>query len=150
MSHDKKIVCSGALFYSLKTKRFLFLHRTQGKHKHLWGLVGGTNEECESPWEGLQREITEEIGSIPNIKKTIPLETFVSNDSNFLFHTYLCLVDEEFIPNLNIEHDGYAWVSFNKWPKPLHHGLRNTLSSKINLAKLETVFNMLELLDTNS
>jgi len=148
MSQDEKIVCSGALFYSLKTKRFLFLHRTQGKHKNLWGLVGGTNEGCETPWEGLQREIKEEIGPVTTIKKTIPLETFVSNDSKFLFHTYLCIVDEEFIPTLNIEHDGYAWCSFTKWPKPLHYGLRNTLSSKINLAKLEAVFNLLDLLDT--
>ncbi len=68
-----KIICSGALFYSLKTKRFLFLHRTKGKTKNLWGLVGGTNEGIETPWEGLQREITEEIGNLPNIKKTIPL-----------------------------------------------------------------------------
>ena len=150
MSHDDSIVCSGALFYSLNTNRFLFLHRTQGKQKNLWGLVGGTNEGCETPWEGLRREITEEIGSMPNILKTIPLETFVSNDSKFSFHTYLCLLNEEFIPTLNNEHDGYAWVSFNKWPKPLHHGLRNTLTSKINLAKLETVFKMLDLLDNKS
>ena len=53
----QKIICSGALFYSLETKRFLFLHRTQGKAKNLWGLVGGTNEGTETPWEGLKREI---------------------------------------------------------------------------------------------
>jgi len=58
-----KIICSGALFYALKTKRFLFLHRTQSKAKNLWGLVGGTNEDKESPWQGLQREIKEELDS---------------------------------------------------------------------------------------
>jgi len=36
-----KIVCSGALFYALNTKRFLFLHRTGGKTAGTWGLVGG-------------------------------------------------------------------------------------------------------------
>jgi len=147
MTREEKIVCSGALFYNLDTNRFLFLHRTQGKHKNMWGLVGGTNEGSETPWEGLKREIQEEIGDVTTINKTIPLETFISNDSKFLFHTYLCLVDKEFIPNLNKEHDGYSWVSFGHWPKPLHHGLRNTLQSKINLTKLETVFNLLNLLD---
>ena len=127
----QNVVCSGALFYTKKTKRFLFLHRTQGKHKDLWGLVGGTNEDKETPWTALQREIKEEIGSV-DIKKTIPLETFISNDNKFLFHTYLCVVEEEFIPTLNKEHNGYAWTSFNNWPKPLHLGLRNTLNSKIN------------------
>jgi 8-oxo-dGTP pyrophosphatase MutT (NUDIX family) len=141
----EKIICSGALFYTLDTHRFLFLHRTKGKQNNLWGLVGGTNEGSETPWESLKREISEEIGSV-KIKKTIPLETFISNDDKFQFHTYLCLVDSEFIPILNDEHDGYAWVSFTKWPKPLHHGLRNTLQNKTNQLKLETVFKLIELI----
>ena len=141
-----KIICSGALFYTLDTNRFLLLHRTKSKQNNVWGLVGGTNEDCETPWEGLQREITEEIGSLPKIKKTIPLETFVSNDDHFNFHTYLCVVDHEFIPKLNDEHDGYAWVSFGKWPKPLHNGLANTLRSKTNQQKLETVFKLVEMI----
>ena len=141
------ITCSGALFYTLDTNRFLFLHRAQGKRKDLWGLVGGTNEGAETPWEGLTREIEEEIGVVPDIKKTLPLESFISHDSKFHFHTYLCLVEHEFIPKLNNEHDGYAWCNFTKWPKPLHHGLRNTLQSKINLTKLDTVFQTINLLD---
>lgn len=142
----KDIVCSGALFYSISTTRFLFLHRAKGKHKDLWGLVGGTNEEFETPWTALQREIEEEIGSI-EIKKAIPLETFVSHDSHFLFHTYLCMIENEFIPILNDEHNGYSWVSLGKWPKPLHHGLKNTLFSKINQIKLETVIKLIYLLN---
>jgi 8-oxo-dGTP pyrophosphatase MutT (NUDIX family) len=139
------IVCSGALFYALNSKRFLFLHRARGKQGNMWGLVGGTNEGAETPWEGLKREIVEEIGSI-EIKKTIPLETFISNDNKFSFHTYLCVVKEDFIPTLNEEHDGYAWVGFTNWPKPLHHGLRNTLQNKTNLAKLQTVFQVIDLI----
>ena len=142
------ITCSGALFYTLKTNRFLFLHRASGKRSNLWGLVGGTNEGAETPWEGLQREIEEEIGFLPAIKKTLPLESFISNDEKFYFHTYLCVVEEEFIPLLNSEHNGYAWCSFTKWPKPLHYGLKNTLQSKINLTKLETVFQTINLLDS--
>ena len=140
------IVCSGALFYALNSKRFLFLHRARGKQGNMWGLVGGTNEGAETPWEGLKREIVEEIGPI-EIKKTIPLETFISNDNKFSFHTYLCVVKEDFIPTLNEEHDGYAWVAFSQWPKPLHHGLRNTLQNKNNLAKLQTVFQVIDLIN---
>jgi ADP-ribose pyrophosphatase YjhB (NUDIX family) len=113
----------------------------------MWGIVGGTNQNTETPWEGLKREIQEEIGSIPKIKKTLPLETFVSNDEQFEFHTYIVVVQSEFIPVLNSEHNGYAWCSFGKWPKPLHLGLRNTLQNKVNLLKLETVFKTISLLD---
>ena len=140
------IVCSGALFYSLDTKRFLFLHRANNKKNNVWGLVGGTNEGCETPWEGLNREITEEIGEVV-IKKTIPLETFVSNDTKFHFHTYLCIVEQEFMPHLNHEHDGYAWCSFNQWPKPMHYGLQNTLNRKSNVSKLKTLFEVIDLIN---
>jgi 8-oxo-dGTP pyrophosphatase MutT (NUDIX family) len=142
----EKIVCSGALLYALDTNRFLFLHRAQSKRSDVWGLVGGKNETEETPFKSLLREIKEEIGNI-EIKKTMPLETFVSTDSKFSFHTYLCITPTEFIPTLNDEHDGYAWVSFSKWPKPLHQGLRNTLQNKLNLTKLETVFKVIELLE---
>lgn len=140
------IICSGTLFYSLTTKRYLLLRRAEGRTKGSWGLVGGTNEDSETPWEALQREIQEEIGKLPDIKKTIPLETFISTDQKFHFHTYLCTVNEEFIPILNNEHDGYAWVTSRGWPKPLHQGLRNTLSSKINQNKLETLTKVLDLI----
>ena len=52
----------------------------------------------------------------------------------------------EFIPKLNTEHDGYAWVSFGHWPKPLHQGLRKTIQNKMNQMKLDTVFKMLKLM----
>ena len=51
----KEIICSGALFYAKKSKRFLFLHRTQGKQKDLWGLVGGTNEDKEAQAKRLKQ-----------------------------------------------------------------------------------------------
>ena len=142
-----KIVCSGALFYALDTKRFLFLHRANGKTSGTWGLVGGGNELGESPFEGLTREIQEEVGDLPKFVKIIPLETFVSNDEKFNFHTYLVVVKKEFLPNLNNEHDGYAWTSFGKWPKTLHQGLRNTLQNKTILSKLETVFQVIDLFE---
>lgn len=142
-----KIVCSGALFYALNTKRFLFLHRANSKTAGTWGLVGGGSEDGETPFEALTREIQEEVGDLPKFVKTIPLETFVSNDEKFNFHTYLIVIKEEFLPVLNDEHNGYAWTTFGNWPKTLHQGLRNTLQNKTNLAKLETVFQVIDLLE---
>ena len=86
----------------------------------------------------------------PNIVKTIPLESFISTDDKFSFHTYLVIVKEEFLPRLNNEHDGYAWVSYGKWPKPLHMGLRNTLQSKTNQTKFETVFSLIGYLENET
>ena len=71
----------------------------QTKIKKLLGSL--YNEKCK-----------EEIGKLPTIIKVMPLETFISNDQFFNFHTYLCIINEEFIPKLNIEHDGYCWGYF--------------------------------------
>jgi len=137
------IVCSGALFYARDSKRFLLLQRTKPKTAGQWGLVGGKAEGNETPWKALEREIGEEVGKTPLIKKVIPLEMFTSNDSKFFFHTYLAIVDNEFIPTLNHEHSGYAWTNVNCWPKPLHVGLRNTLQNKAIKDKLQTVLDLL-------
>ena len=140
------IVCSGALFYAKTTGRFLLLQKAEGKHAGTWGLVGGTNIVGETPWQGLQREITEEIGSIPKIIKTLPLETFVSNDRVFNFHTYLCVIETEFVPILSDEHSAWAWSTVDRAPKPLHQGLRNSFSSKTIRTKLQTVFDVVDLM----
>ncbi len=141
-----KIVCSGALFYAKSTRRFLLLQKAEGKHAGTWGLVGGTNLQHENPWQGLQREVSEEVGTTPHIIKTIPLETFVSNDKVFNFHTYLCVIDNEFIPILSQEHTGYAWVNVDYAPKPLHQGLRNSFSNKTIRTKLQTIFDLVDLI----
>ena len=141
-----KIVCSGALFYAKSTRRILLLQKSRGKHQGTWGLVGGTNLQNENPWQGLQREIQEEISFLPNIVKTIPLETFVSNDHVFNFHTYLCVIEHEFMPELSDEHIAYAWANIDYAPKPLHQGLRNSFSNKTIRTKLQTIFDLMEII----
>ena len=139
----KNIICSGALFYSTSTKRFLFLQRTSEKTKGMWGLVGGQAKYTESAFDGLKREILEEVGETPTFKKVIPLELFTSNDQKFYFNTYCVAIENEFIPKLNNEHSGYCWCNFECWPKNLHAGLRNTLNNKSIKGKLQTILDLI-------
>ena len=141
------IVCSGALFYAKSTKRFLFLLRNNGKTAGTWGIVGGRQETTDaSTFESLKREIQEEIGFMPEIKKTIPLELFVSKDDKFFYHTYLMIIENEFIPKLNDEHCGWAWSEFDHYPKPLHQGLKSSFSNRTIRTKLETVFEIIDII----
>ena len=140
---EQNIICSGALFYSTSTKRFLLLQRTDTKTRGMWGLVGGQARFTESAFEGLKREIVEEVGQTPTFKKVIPLELFTSNDQKFFFHTYLIAVEAEFIPKLNKEHSGYCWTAFECWPKNLHLGLKNTLNNKAIKGKLQTILDLI-------
>ena len=140
-----RIVCSGALFYAKTTKRILLLQKASGRHADTWGLVGGTSDLGESAWQGLQREIAEEIGVVPDIVKTAPLETFVSNDTVFNFHTYLCVVETEFIPQLSSEHCAWSWCVIDSAPRPLHQALRSSFGNRAVRNKLQTVFDVMDL-----
>ncbi len=141
--NNKDIVCSGGLFFARDTQRFLFLLRNQGKTAGTWGIVGGKKEDTDlTAYSALEREIQEEIGVAPKIKKTIPLELFTSEDQRFFFNTYILIVDKEFIPTLNEEHVGYAWCNLNQWPKPLHQGVKRSLSNKTNRPKIELLIDI--------
>lgn len=146
---QQRIKASGALFLSIKTKRFLFLMRADDTYTNTWATVGGRAESGETVIESLSREIQEEIGFLPIVRKTIPVDLFISNDQRFEFHTFICLVDNEFIPKLNQEHKGYAWSGIDSYPKPLHPALFNALQLPELKSKIENVLNLLEVGQTN-
>lgn len=139
-----QIICSGGLFLAKDTKRFLLLLRSQGKTAGTWGLVGGKKEPADlTPYDALTREISEEVGTTPKIKKVVPLELFTSNDQNFHYNTYILIVDKEFTPVLNEEHEGYAWVKYSSWPKPLHQGVKNSFVNKTIKTKIEVLLDLI-------
>ena len=134
------ITACGALFYAQETKRYLYLLRFGARYSSTWGLVGGTVEPGETVIKALTREITEELGTLPEIKKFIPLETFTSSDSQFQFETFVCIVEREFLPKLNHEHIGYAWVDHTAGKQlKLHPGLWQTLTFDVVREKLQTI-----------
>lgn len=128
---------AGIFFYAKSTDRFLYLLRTDNKNPSNWGIPGGKIESDEMILEGLERECIEEINFWPIDPKLIPIQKFVNN--TFTYHTFFCQVDNEFIPKLNYEHCGYAWVGDNQYPKPLHPGLFNTVNFDVVQSKLMTL-----------
>ena len=129
----------GALIYALSTNRYLFLLRNKSKHAGLWGIVGGKIESKETVINGLIREIREEIGLDYSKQKFIPLETFTSDNQQFAYHTFLAVVNEEFVPILNDEHRGYCWVKIEDHPRPLHPGLWRSFNFDIVKQKINTL-----------
>lgn len=136
----RPIKAAGALFYSASTHRYLFLMRASDRYADTWGLVGGKVEEGESIIDCLNRETTEEIGYQPRVIKTIPIDLFISPDTRFEYHTFVCIVTDEFIPILNEEHKGYCWTTLDGLPRPLHPGLFNS----INLDELKNKFKSID------
>jgi 8-oxo-dGTP pyrophosphatase MutT (NUDIX family) len=128
---------AGIFFYAKNTKRYLYLLRNDPKNGNTWALPGGKIEHSETLLEGLMRECEEEIGFFPNQGKLIPIQKFINN--TFVYHTFFCIINDEFIPYLNDEHLGYAWVVGGMHPKPLHPGLANTVKFDIVKEKIENL-----------
>ena len=129
----------GVWFRSVDTGRYLYLLRNDIKHPGAWGLPGGKIETGETLLGGMERECMEELGSMPDYLRLIPLEKFTSTDNAFEYHTWVCIVDHEFVPVLNHEHLGYAWLDSGHWPKPMHPGLWSTVNLEAVQQKIEAV-----------
>ena len=131
----------GVWFYCVKTCCYLYLLRNDSKYPDTWGLAGGKVKDSETLIAAVERECIEELGSMPDYQQLIPIEKFTSPDGGFEYHTFWCKIDQEFIPELNHEHVGYAWIQNRRLPRPLHPGLWNT----VNLDAIQKKITSLEL-----
>ncbi len=132
----------GVWFYAYNTQRYLYLMRNDPKHPFHWGLPGGKVEDNETLLDAITRECSEEIGGIPEYIKLVPIEQYTGPNNHFVYHTFFCLVSDEFVPVLNDEHLGYAWLDRGVIPKPLHPGLWATINVEDIYTKIETVENL--------
>ena len=131
-------IAVGTLFVSLSTQRVLFNLRAPHKtHSMCWSLWGGMIEENEQPKDALIRELSEEMGFLPEIEKTYPFDVYQSQDNHFRYYSFISLVKEEFIPILNKESCGYAWIDLGQWPRPLHQGARLSFCNQKSLSKIK-------------
>ncbi len=58
--------------------------------------------------------------------------------------SFVSIITDEFHPELNDEHVGYAWVDIGAWPRPLHAGTRLILQNKNNIKKLNLIQQVIE------
>lgn len=117
----------------------MFLLRDGSKFAGSWGLVGGKIEQGERITEALYREIKEETQANLSNEKTIPIETFTSDNHKFIYYTFLISVEDEFVPILNNEHRGYCWVQLTDYPRPLHPGVWRTFKFDEVINKIATL-----------
>lgn len=129
----------GVWFYSVTTRRYLYLMRNDPRHPASWGLPGGRVENGESLIAAIDRECREELGSMPEYHRLIPLEKFTTADSGFEYHTFFCTIGQEFRPELNNEHLGYAWIDSGTWPRPMHPGLWSTVNFEAVQNKISVI-----------
>ena len=121
---------AGAIIKAKDTGRYLLAYRSADVFEpHTWGIWGGKIDGEESPTEAIIREIEEELGDIK--LSNPPKFLWLYKDGDFKYYNYLVVVDKEFTPNLNWETEKSGWFELDKFPKPLHFGLKALLDRKI-------------------
>ena len=131
----------GAIFLCSDTERVLLNLRSPYKtHNLTWSLWGGMMEkEDNKPKDTLFRELSEEMGFVPETEKIYPFDIYESQDKHFRYYTFVCIIEKEFVPVLNKEAVGYAWTKLGIWPKPMHAGAKASLCKEKSLDKLRMI-----------
>lgn len=156
---------AGILFLCPPTGHALFLKRsaTAAHCPGCWDFPGGAQENDETAEQTATREAEEEVGFLPKGDRVLHTRTVsappgaagigaaavlpvqpaapaspepVAMDYRTDFTTFVQRVGEEFVPELNDEHDGWAWAPIDSPPQPLHPGCQIALS-RITMNELD-------------
>lgn len=135
---------AGAIIVSEQTGRVMTVLRSPKEtHPNTWSFAGGRVENGETEIQGLCRELKEEL-QLTKIKKIIPLHRYQSRSNDFVYDTFVVLVNKEFIPELNWENAGYAWTDIDNLPSPLHPKARQMISSSRLIKKFKNFYNWID------
>lgn len=130
-------VGAGCLIFSKTTKRFMIGYRSTGVlEPNTWGTFGGAVDGTASLIDTVKNELLEEIGYIDDkIIDIIPIYIF-NGRHNFKYHNFIVVVDVEFTPTLNIEHDDFRWLTIDELIvlDSKHYGLISLLNDADTLA----------------
>jgi hypothetical protein len=118
---------AGLLFLSKATKRLLLILETSKWTVPTFARNNGLLEDAADLFSDYAQG------------KVVPIELYLSEDRGFEYGTYICLVDQEFIPKI---HGTIAWAEMSSLPGHLHIGLRNTLNNNLIKTKIETILEL--------
>ena len=86
---------SGGFLYNPETKQ-VFLHRRDGNtiyNPNMLAFFGGLNEGVETPKEGFQRELFEEVGLRVPLDEIIPLNEYLNKEVNTYRYVFYVVSD---------------------------------------------------------
>lgn len=116
---------AGFLFVCLDDRSvFLGKRSRHVSEPGVWSTFGGGAKKDETDLEAAKREVIEEAGSMPKIKRILA-KTVNHKPNEFTYTTFVAEVSEEeknnWKPKLNFETESAQW--FKELPDNLHPGL---------------------------
>ena len=130
---------AGILLICPKRKSILIALRTDGSG---WANFGGQVEKGETPLQCAKRELLEESGFMEgnqyNLYSEIPVHS--KEYIRFMYFTYIGIVDDEVIPDLNYEHTQFEWRRYDTLPENLNFGFNEVINNEVVLETLQSIF----------
>jgi len=121
---DAALMAAGTMFIAPGDMVLFLKRRPDADNGGTWALPAGKIEEGEEAEGAAAREAIEEVGVMPPGSRRLLTRQLGGNVD---FSTFIHPVDDQFIPQLNDEHTGWAWASVDAPPQPLHPGLAAAL-----------------------
>lgn len=130
---------AGALYYCPETENFLLMLRADDgtPDGNTWCCLGGGRDDGEPLETTVRRESFEEAGLDMDHPMELHYVATKRYPDGFKFHNYLSLVNEEFLPIINDEHQTYQWCKWGDFPENMHKGMMETFMSPEGQAALK-------------
>ena len=131
----------GCIIYAIQSKRIcLQLRSSLVTYPLTWGFWGGKSEKNEKSFDTLFRELTEELGILPQIID-IKLLDIYKKSNLFEYKSFCVIVRNDFSIKTNNESAGYAWLDYGKLPEPMHNNAKLILNKKHVYKKMKNIIN---------
>src|SRR6056300_1478293 len=131
----------GCIIYAAESKRIcLQLRSNTVKYPLTWGIWGGKANKKEKSFDTLFRELTEELGILPQILDIKILDIYKKSNT-FEYKSYCVIVRKEFSILTNNESAGYAWIDYRSFPEPMHSNAKLILNKRHVIKKINFIMN---------
>ncbi len=114
------------------TGRMLKLRRSAGKDTHAgtWSIPGGKANPGETGLQAGAREYGEETGFLFSSEEIlIPACLHKKPEEQKRFLYVVAGLKEMFAPELDHEHDSFAWCAVDEWPGPPHLRVKKAIEA---------------------
>jgi 8-oxo-dGTP pyrophosphatase MutT (NUDIX family) len=134
---------AGCLAVARSTGRVLIGFRSEYvMEPFTWGTFGGAMDEDLTPEQMARKELRQEAGYTGAVEM-VPLYVYEAPEGTFAYHNFAAVVDEEFEPIVNWEHEEARWFDIEELldnpPDELHYGLENLLADMKSVELLRSL-----------